>query len=140
MGEVAQATAYIGAKKVDDDDAYERISTIDEDDPELTVFFDEGRANLVSAFMQYLKSEGMESDDEHYFITLNVSDKFNLAVQPAMQIALFNYYVHWILYRWYMITYPDMAADEFLKTESLIASLQKQAYFTRIFTRKISVL
>lgn len=61
LKEVAQTTSYTGAKMDDDANAYERISTVDEDQSELQRFWDESRAEVAQTFIRMLASEGMES-------------------------------------------------------------------------------
>lgn len=138
MGEVAQATAYMGGKAVDDDTAYERISTVDEDVSELDVFFDEGRTKLTEAFTRHVTQEGMEEDGETYALGLRVTDKFNLALMPSLNLSLFNFMVHWILFRWYEYTKPELAEQEFLKCQGYMDMLKKQSNYTNVFERKIS--
>ena len=56
FNEVAQTTSYTGAKMDDDANAYERITTVDEDQSELKRFWDESRAEVAQAFIRMLVS------------------------------------------------------------------------------------
>lgn len=98
MAEVAQSTHYMGAKRTGDDGAYERIRTIDEDEAALERFWNESRVELVQGVARWVGAEGMNGDD--YELTLKVSDKFNTALQPAMELALFSFYVNNIISKW----------------------------------------
>lgn len=138
MDEVAQVTAYVGAKKVGDDTAYERISTVDEDISELDVLFDECRAELVLFFKRYLVTEGM--NDDKYELCVEAPESFNEALVPGMNIALFNYYVHGILGRWFELTDKERSDAEYLKAANYLDGVKKNAFGNTCFTRKISVL
>lgn len=139
MDEVAQATAYMGGKAVGDDTAYERISTVDEDVSELDVFFNEGRTKLTEAFARHISAEGMGEDGDTYTLGVRVTDKFNIALLPSMDLGLFNFFVHWILFRWYEFTRPEVAEQEMLKCQDYMDMLKKQSNYSNVFTRKISV-
>ena len=55
--EVAQTTSYTGAKMDDDANAYERITTVDEDKSELQRFWDESRAEVAQALYGIRKGQ-----------------------------------------------------------------------------------
>lgn len=93
FNEVAQTTSYTGAKMDDDANAYERITTVDEDQSELKRFWDESRAEVAQAFIRMLVSEGMAEDGDTYNLVLNVSVAFDNALQPGMELGLFSYFV-----------------------------------------------
>ena len=57
LHEVAQTTEYTGSKMDDDANAYERISTVDEDNSELQRFWDESRAEIAKMFMKILEGK-----------------------------------------------------------------------------------
>ena len=91
--EVGQTTSYTGAKMEADANAFERISTVDEDQPELGRFWDESRAEVAQAFIRMLVSEGMAEDGDTYQLELNVSVAFDNALLPGMELGLFSYFV-----------------------------------------------
>lgn len=117
LAEVEQKTNYVGSKreedkKLNDEGAYERIRTIDEDRNELLMHWDEVRSDIVQVVQERLVAEGMGTDDssEIYSMTLNVHDKFNTILIPSLKIKLFNAYVYGIIARWYMVTNREEAA------------------------------
>lgn len=114
--EVAQTTSYTGAKMADDDEgkAYERILTVDEDQPELQRFWDESRAELAQSFIRMLASEGMAEDGDTYNLVLNVSVAFDTALLPGMALGLFSYFVQNITGKWYVFANKP-EAEAFVK-------------------------
>ena len=107
--EVARTANYTGAKMNDDANAYERISTVDEDKDELQRFWNECRADVARTFLRILASEGMDGDD--YNLVLNVSVSFDQALLPGMQLGLFSYFVQSIAAKWYVFTNKKEAGE-----------------------------
>ena len=129
LKEVAQTTSYTGAKMDDDANAYERISIVDEDHPELKRFWDESRAEVVRMFIRMIKSERMEGDT--YNIILNVSSSFDDKLLPSMQLGLFSYFVQSITAKWYVFT-NKKEADEFAKRGfNILGEVKEKAFFKK---------
>lgn len=61
--EVAQTTAYTGAKMDDDANAYERIFTTDEDQKQLNRFWNESCVTFCEAMKKYLASDSPTYDN-----------------------------------------------------------------------------
>lgn len=59
MREVAVTTAYTGAKMDKDENALQRISTVDEDESHLERFWEESRADLSQELIGLVSFEGM---------------------------------------------------------------------------------
>ena len=118
--EVAQTTSYTGAKMDDDANAYERITTVDEDQSELQRFWDESRAEVAQAFIRMLVSEGMAEDGDTYQLVLNVSVAFDTALQPGMELGLFSYFVQSITAKWYVFTNKKEAL-QLLQLQQLVS-------------------
>lgn len=138
MAEVAQRTAYIGAKRTGDEGAFERIPTVDEDRPELDQFWDESRAALTLALAKYFGSDAMNGMD--YELVLNLSDDFCAALQPNMQLALFSYFVYNIIYRWLYYVNKDKTDLEYYLAQSdlqLNTLTEYAGMGGRILTRKM---
>lgn len=144
--EVYAKTNYVSAKMVDEEGnegtSIDRISTIDEDKPELDMFWDECREYLVEQFQTMLVEEGMREPNEgeetlNYSFTVGVQDGFNQALLPTAQIGLFNYFVYGILGRWFMYTNKDEAAAYLTMSEDRLGGV-KSKLTKRIFTRKMN--
>ena len=101
--EVAQTASYTGSKMEDDDPkAYDRITTVDEDQSELQRFWDESRAEVAKAFKRQLVSEGMKEDT--YSLALDVPVAFDEALLPGMQSGLRSFFVQSITAKWFGYT------------------------------------
>lgn len=137
LSEVARKSAYTGAKKEGDDNALDRISTVDEDETELKSFFDECRIELTEYLRGTLDSEGLDSDNDTYNIAINVSDKFNDALQSTMQLALKSFFVKGILSRWFGYTNAEEAAQYAMQSASALELLWSKS-FVRYGERKMS--
>lgn len=110
--EVAKTTSYTGAKMVDDENAYTRIFTTDEDQEMLERFWDEACAGATDLLKPYVKAVDMTSD---YDVTLEPSCRYDTNLTGSVQKSLFSYFVYLILSRWYKLTnkaeYESYAAD-----------------------------
>lgn len=120
MKEVAVTTAYTGGKMDNDEHAFNRISTVDEDESHLERFWEECRADLCQELIGLLSNEGMNPDSpSNYEVHLDVSKSFDSALLPSMKLSLFSYFVHGIAGKWYIYTnkaeaggYADKAATQ----------------------------
>lgn len=133
FSEVAQTTSYTGAKMDDDANAYERISTVDEDKPELKRFWDESRAEVAQTFIRMLSSEGMDGDN--YNLVLNVSVSFDTALLPGMQLGLFSYFVQSITAKWYVYSNKKEAGDFADRGSAILEEVKEKAFFKKKPTR-----
>jgi hypothetical protein len=129
FSEVAQTTSYTGAKMDDDANAYERISTVDEDQPELKRFWDESRAEVAQTFIRMLSSEGMDGDN--YNLVLNVSVSFDTALLPGMQLGLFSYFVQSITAKWYVYSNKKEAGDFADRGSAILEEVKEKAFFKK---------
>lgn len=131
MREVAQTTSYTGSKMDDDEKAYTRISTTEENEPELKRFWNESRAEVAQAFMRMLKSEGMDDDGDTYRLVLNVSVAFDPALLPGMQLGLFSYFVQNIVAKWYVYSNKTEAAGYATVGKNLLEEIKIKAYYKK---------
>lgn len=125
---VAQKTAYTGAKMDGDANAYERISTVDEDSDELKQFWGECRSEVVQAFSRLLSSEGFEDDADTYAVSLDVSNLFDDKLVPSMEASLFAYFVNTIASKWYVYTNKQEAGATAAIGKSLLEDLRQKAF------------
>lgn len=131
--EVARTANYTGAKMNDDANAYERISTVDEDKDELQRFWNECRADVARTFLRILASEGMDGDD--YNLVLNVSVSFDQALLPGMQLGLFSYFVQSIAAKWYVFTNKKEAGEFANIGRGILDEVREKAFFKKKPTR-----
>ena len=135
FNEVAQTTSYTGAKMDDDANAYERITTVDEDKSELKRFWDESRAEVAQTFIRMLNSEGMAADGDTYNLVLNVSVSFDTALLPSMQLGLCSYFVQSIAAKWYVFANKKEAGDFATVGKSILDDVKEKAFFKKKPTR-----
>ena len=88
--EVAKTTSYTGAK-MDDELAYDRIFTTDEDKSMLERFWCESKNTICNSLKKMLLDE-TEADSE-YRLSLGLSNSFDEALKESMQRSLFSFFV-----------------------------------------------
>lgn len=135
LNEVAQTTAYSGAKMDDDEKAFDRIGVVDEDNTELQRFWDESRAEVAQTFIRMLASEGMNGDN--YELKLNVSVSFDDSLLPSMVLGLFSYFVQSITAKWYVFTNKKEAGAFDERGNTLLQEVKEKAYYKKMPTRPV---
>lgn len=133
LKEVAQTTAYTGAKMDDDANALDRISVVDEDNAELQRFWDESRAEVSQAFIRMLASEGMNGGN--YELKLNVSVSFDNSLLPSMELGLFSYFVQSITAKWYVFTNKKESGAFADRGSALLQEVKEKAFYKKMPTR-----
>lgn len=137
MKEVAVTTAYTGGKMDGDDNALNRISTVDEDESHLERFWEECRADLCQELIGLVTYEGMVRDTgesastDHYELRLDVSRSFDEALLPSMKLSLFSYFVHGIAAKWYIYTNKDEAGGYADKAATLLDDIHRKAVYKK---------
>lgn len=126
MEEVAQTTSYTGAKMVGDADAYERISTVDDDRGQLERFW----AEACSAFDEKMKRLLSAEYGERTWV-LEVSSRFDPALTSSMQDALYSYLVKAVVGRWFALANKAEAADYLQTAAATLESIHRKAYYKR---------
>ena len=105
--EVARTTSYTGAK-MDDEFAYDRIFTTDEDKSMLERFWCESKNTICNSLKKMLLDE-TEADSE-YRLSLGLSNSFDEALKESMQRSLFSFFVMNVTAKWYTFTNKEEAA------------------------------
>lgn len=126
LAEVAQRTEYTGAKTVQDDGAYNRIRTVDEDAPELLEFWDESRTDMMQALMHLHPVE--EQDGDTYSVTLHPSSLFDPSQQQSMTRGLYSYFVNSIISKWYVYTNKEEAGAYATGAASMLEGVRQKAF------------
>lgn len=136
MKEVAVTTSYTGAKMEGDEHAYDRISTVDEDESHLERFWEECRGDLCQELIGLVTHEGIVNDDV-YELRLDVSRAFDDAQLPSMRQSLFSYFVHGITAKWYVYTNKKESGDYADKAITLLDDIHRKAVFKKKPVRPI---
>ena len=126
--EVAKTTEYTGAK-MDDANAYEKISTTDEDAIMLERFWDESKNTICQSMKKVLQSEG-ESDGE-YVLTLALSSAFDASLKESMERSMFSYFVMNITAKWYTFANKSEATGYATEAATYIEDIMRKAYFKK---------
>lgn len=127
--EVAKTTSYAGAKMVDDDNAYNRIFTTDEDQTMLERFWSESKSMIAANLKKVLGSE-QEMNGE-YTLILELSNSFDETLLDSMQRSLFSFFVMSITSKWYAFTNKAEAAGYATSSGSSLEDILRQAFYKK---------
>ena len=131
--EVAQTTAYTGAKMDGDEKAYERISTIDGDQSQLERFWNESCVAVCEALKEFVQEE--RNEEGCFTITLALSSSFDQALEPAMKKELFSFFVTNIVCKWYVFTNKKEVGDFAASALGMLEGVKRKVYHRRKPTR-----
>lgn len=130
--EVAKTTEYTGAK-MDDEHAYEVISTTDEDKAMLERFWNECKNMICNSLKKVLVSE-VEAEGE-YSLTLGLSTAFDESLTESMQRSLFSFFVMNITAKWYTFANKSEATGYATEAATYIEDIMRKALFKKKPTR-----
>lgn len=130
--EVAQTTSYTGAK-MDDEDAYERIFTTDDDKSMLERFWNESKNTIANSLKRILLNE--QETDGTYSLQLGLSSSFDEALTESMQRSLFSFFVMNITAKWYTFTNKQEATGYASEAATYIEDIMRKAFFKKKPTR-----
>ena len=131
--EVAQTTSYSGAK-MDDEDAYERIFTTDDDKSMLERFWNESKNTIANSLKRILLNE--QETDGTYSLQLGLSSSFDEALTESMQRSLFSFFVMNITAKWYTFTNKQEATGYASEAATYIEDIMRKAFFKKKPTRQ----
>ncbi len=138
MHEVAETTAYVGAKMPaqgeNPTDYYDRIFTTDEDRQMLERFWVEAcnatdsalSHGLIFSKPQTVHHGGDLTND--YVATLMVAVLWNDALTGAMNRTLYSFFVNSILGKWFIITNKEEAAAYATQADGMLADVVRMTY------------
>ena len=126
--EVAKTTEYTGAK-MDDANAYEKISTTDEDAIMLERFWNESKNTICQSMKKVLQSE--EESDGEYVLTLVLSSAFDASLKESMERSMFSYFVMNITAKWYTFANKSEATGYATEAATYIEDIMRKAYFKK---------
>jgi hypothetical protein len=126
--EVAKTTSYTGAK-MDDEAAYDRIFTTEEDKTMLERFGDESKNTICNSMKKFLVNE-KESNDT-YTLTLNLSASFDESLLESMERSLFSFFVMNITAKWYTLANKQAATDYAAGAATNVEDIMRKAFFKK---------
>lgn len=126
LNEVAKTTAYVGDKMVGQEDAYERISTTEENTEILNRFYEES----ISDFIQIIKNYYYARVDRNEITTvsLDMPNNFEAGLVADMNKAVPSFCTNFVLSRWFIITNKEEATIYIQEAERIKTELTKKLY------------
>jgi hypothetical protein len=131
--EVAQTTSYTGANMDGDENAYERITTTDEDQSMLDRFWYETCASVSDVMRRYISEEGDNADGSElgavvgYRYVMELSNSFNEVLEGPMHKDLYSFFVMSITAKWFGFTNKKEAAEYATAAASFLDSFRRKA-------------
>lgn len=133
--EVAKTTLYTGVKMDDDEKAYDRIFTTDEDKIILNRFWEESK-NTVCDFLKRILSSENEEDDI-LTIKLELSAAFDTSLESSMRSSLISFFVMNITSKWFNLTNKQESAGCAAEAATYLEDVKRKALFKKKPTRPI---
>ena len=154
--EVAQTSSYTGAKMENDENAYDRIFTTDEDRSQLERFWNESCVTFCEVMKRYLVADealhqsisdvvlperSVAAGDiilrpelspvtGHRF-EMEFSRSFDEALLPSMRQELFSFFVMNITSKWYGFTNKKETTEYAAAAASLLEGMHRKACYKR---------
>lgn len=140
--EVAKTTSYIGAKASDDETAYVRLFTTDEDRLMLERFWNEA-CNSVTNLMKPFIVEVTAGNDStgtdliDYIIKVRPSSAFCLPIADSIDNTLFSFFVSYITGKWLGVSSMAEAATYLSDAASMLNDVGRRLYYKGKPKRKL---
>lgn len=135
--EVAKTTSYAGAKMPDDENAYERIFTTDDDRMMLERFWVEacnGATERLKPFItsvtQQSVSHGVELD-VNYEVGLELSNSFVADLKDSISTSLHSYFVGYIVAKWFKFTNKGESESYAADAAGAMDDVMKKVYYRK---------
>ncbi len=126
--EVGKTSSYTGAK-MEDESAYERIFTTEEDREMLERFWNESKNAIAGSLKKFLASE--TEADGTYRLTLELSASFDESLLESMERSLFSFFVMNITAKWYTFTNKGEATDYAAGAATNLEDIMRKAFFKK---------
>ncbi|MBR6775200.1 MAG: hypothetical protein IKM23_05735 [Bacteroidales bacterium] len=133
--EVAKTTLYTGAKMDDDEKAFDRIFTTDEDKIILNRFWEESKNTICDFLKRILSSEDEVSDV--LTIKLELSASFDTSLKASMQSSLISFFVMNITSKWFNFTNKQESAGCAAEAATYLEDVKRKALYKKKPTRPI---
>ena len=135
--EVAKTTSYTGAKKLDDESAYDRIFTTDADRLMLERFWNEACGMANDTLKPFLVKTSDNAPGHcidlslDYDVTLSMPQRFDDGLRPAIESDLFSFFTNYIVSKWYGFTAKDEVPAYSAEAATSLKSFKKKIYFKK---------
>lgn len=114
---------------MDDEHAYETISTTEEDKSILERFWNECKNMVCNSLKKVLISE--EETNGEYSLTLGLSTAFDDSLTASMQRSLFSFFVMNITAKWYTFTNKSEATGYASEAATYLEDIMRKAFFKK---------
>lgn len=135
--EVAKTTAYVGSKMTEDEGAYSRIFTTDDDRMMLERFWVEACSAATETFKPFIvsvsdqpESHGVELE-RNYDITLELSSAFDERLKDSIETSLFSFFVASIVSKWCKFSNKSDAEGYGNDADNAILDIESKIYYRR---------
>lgn len=132
--EVAKTTSYTGAKK-DEENAYDKIFTTDEDQEMLERFWTECKNNVCEKLKRVLISEVEAAGI--YTLDLDVSSFYEPSLTNGVERGLFSYFVMAITAKWYGFTNKEETVSYATDAAAYMEEVCRKIFFKKKPTRPV---
>lgn len=135
--EVAKTTSYTGLKTKDDETAYDRIFTTDEDRMMLERFWVEACNGATEQFKPFLvsvnaqpMSHGVELEND-YKVALELSESYDESLTGSVQTSLFSYFVALIVSKWFKFSNKEESGSYATDALGAIDDVMRKIYYRK---------
>jgi len=129
LNEVAKTTSYIGAAMAgEDEEAYDRICTTDENEEMLQRFWTEAADNLTERIKPFVLEVSDNATSSAYNVVLDVSTLFNEALQRSIENAMWSYFVSFLVGKWSAIVNPKDTERAVTETSALVEEIRRMLF------------
>lgn len=134
---VDETTAFIGAKMLEDDSAYDRISTIDADRTMLEHFWSEACSLATSALKPFINDVNAHPVSHtvelalNYEAKLKVSTLYDDSLTNGIETSLFSFFVNYIVGKWCEFTNKGEASAYLTSATSMLQDAVGNIYHRR---------
>lgn len=143
--EVAKTSSYSGAKMSDDNSAYERIFTTDEDRMMLERFWSEA-CNAVTELMKPFLARVSANPESHgvelgrnYEAEIVPPGFFDETLSDSIGSSLFSFFTNYIVGKWYGFTNKQEAKSYLDDAASMIDDVRIKLYYRKKPKRTVPV-
>lgn len=137
--EVAKLTAYVGAKTKDahEENIYDTVFVTNDDTGMLERFWREAKSRICDELKRFVvKIEPVEYDEsvdleEQYMTTLQVTDRFDMNLLPAVNDLIVSFFVNNIAGKWFAIANRGDAQYYMDESKYNLEELKRKLFFRR---------
>lgn len=142
--EVAKTSSYTGAKSKDDESAYDRIFTTDDDRMMLERFWLEACNAVIEIVKPFLSSDCTLQEshginlNSNLVLNLSMPSSYDTNLNSSVSTSLYSFFVYSILSKWFKFTNKE-DTESSASAEKLLSDISKKIYYRKKPTRTTPV-